>query len=312
MGALVETAIGEAFPMLAQQLFGNVRLHFDEAPVDRRRLRSMILGECRISELEAGSHIVFGDKVARASHDPDALKILIQGKGASSIEQGGRLVSFGSGLPVIYDPTRPYRLANHSDVQLVMLQVPRRAFAAETLSSLAVPKQPSREMWGFCQILSATLHSSLAEADNLDAVSRTGLGRTLIDMVRPLIEGGADQDADRPGVLDVLLQRAQTFILDHLDEAGLSVERIAARMGCTPRYIFKAFEREGLTPAQFIWETRLVKTRSALELPGEKTISDIAFAAGFSSSAHFSRAFRDRFGTTPRDYRHAALRRLTS
>lgn len=34
-----------------------------------------------------------------------------------------------------------------------------------------------------------------------------------------------------------------------------------------------------------------------------RSITEIAYAAGFSDAAHFSRAFQQRFGTTPRAYR---------
>lgn len=74
MGTALETAVGDDFPQLARQLFGNVRLEFAEDSIDRRRLRSIMLGGCRVSELEAGTHSVFGERVTAASHDPDALK----------------------------------------------------------------------------------------------------------------------------------------------------------------------------------------------------------------------------------------------
>ena len=91
----MESACGREFPVLAQKLFGNVRLHFSDAPIERRYLRSAMLGQCRVSELMAGAHTVYGDHVVRASHDPDMLKLLIQSEGISLIEQGGRAVSVG-------------------------------------------------------------------------------------------------------------------------------------------------------------------------------------------------------------------------
>ncbi|UVC07985.1 hypothetical protein IHQ71_22865 [Rhizobium sp. TH2] len=106
----LQSAVGEQFPQLARQLFGNVRLEFAEDSIDRRRLRSVMLGGCRVSELEAGTHSVFGDRVASASHDPDALKLLIQTRGSSLIQQSRRVIDFGDGTPVFCDPTKPYAL----------------------------------------------------------------------------------------------------------------------------------------------------------------------------------------------------------
>ena len=37
------------------------------------------------------------------------------------------------------------------------------------------------------------------------------------------------------------------------------------------------------------------------------SIGLLAYGSGFASQAHFARRFKERHGTTPRDYRHAAL-----
>lgn len=309
MGAALQSAAGEDFPELARQLFGNVRLEFADDPVDRRRLRSALLGGCRVSELEAGTHSVFGDRVARKSHDPDALKLLIQTSGSSLIRQSGRTVEFGDGTPVIYDPMRPYALVNRTPVRLVMLQVSRHAFPARLLAGLVEPLVPGRDFAGLCQVLLATLRSSLAEADHIDPVGRERLGAVLVDLVRPFIEGSVSVDG--PKTLDILLMRCKSFIDAELDCPDLSVERIASRMGCSPRYVFRAFETEDTTPTHYIWDARLIRARQNLAAGAGRSVTEIAFSLGFSSSAHFSRAFRARFGSSPRDYRRAVFASLT-
>jgi AraC-like DNA-binding protein len=315
MAQALEIASGADFPVLARQLFGNVRLHFPEGPAYGRRLMSTVLGECRVSELEAGSHAVFGERVVAASHDPDSLKLLIQAEGSSLITQGGRTVDFGDGMPVLYDPTRPYTLVNRTHVRLMMLQVPRQAFSRIALQSLVAPRLPPEALGGLWHVLLSTMQSSLLEADRLDELSRTNLGRTLIEMVRPIVEADAETfPFGRSKSLDVLLARAKHYIEANLEQPDLSLERIAGRMGCSPRYIFRAFEVEGLTPSQFVWDCRLKRARADLGSAAcaTRSISDIAFSLGFSSSAHFSRAFRQRYEVSPRDWRRAALGLPTS
>jgi AraC-like DNA-binding protein len=308
MGEASELAVGDEFPDLARRLFGNVRLDFPDEPFDRNRLRSAQFGGCRVSELEAGRHSVFGERVARASHDPDALKLLIQTRGSSLIRQSGRTVAFGVGTPVIYDPTRSYTLINRSCVRLVMLQLPRDAFFGRLRSPPAIPIVPRRDDAGLWQVLLATLRSSLTEANHLGPAARERLGAVFVDLVRPLLYGWIPEGQASAAPLDTLLKRCKSFIEAELNSPHLSVERIASRMGCSPRYVFRAFEAERTTPMQYVWEERLTRARQDLmsAAHAEHSITDIAFSLGFSSSAHFSRAFRGRFEMSPRDFRRVA------
>jgi len=106
--------------------------------------------------------------------------------------------------------------------------------------------------------------------------------------------------------------RIQSFIQRNLADPELSIQRIATHMQCTKRYLHKVFSDEGQTLCHYIWAQRLERCRAELMRPemAAKSITQIAFSCGFSNGAHFSRAFRARFGKPPRDYRQAALHQL--
>jgi AraC family transcriptional activator of tynA and feaB len=59
------------------------------------------------------------------------------------------------------------------------------------------------------------------------------------------------------------------------------------------------FSDRGMTVSDYIWRARLLNCRQELEAQGGKTITDVAFSWGFSSSSHFSRVFRRYFGIVP-------------
>jgi AraC-like DNA-binding protein len=59
------------------------------------------------------------------------------------------------------------------------------------------------------------------------------------------------------------------------------------------------FSERGITISDYIWRARLQNCRQELETLGGKTITDVAFSWGFSSSSHFSRVFRKYFGIVP-------------
>ena len=63
------------------------------------------------------------------------------------------------------------------------------------------------------------------------------------------------------------------------------------------------FASAGTTPSTFIAEARLQTAPEWLRLYPARSVTDIALSVGFNDSAYFSRCFRNRFGTSPREWR---------
>lgn len=102
----------------------------------------------------------------------------------------------------------------------------------------------------------------------------------------------------------------KNFIQQNYARPGLSMEDVAAHVGVTSRYVHMALAPEGLTPSEYLRMCRLVAARRLLSSPAyaQRSVTEIAFECGFSSSSHFSTEFRKRFGTSPRSYRQSALK----
>ena len=114
---------------------------------------------------------------------------------------------------------------------------------------------------------------------------------------------------DLPGIGGARLALVKQDVARNLTDPELDIETIARRQGVTPRYVQRLFEREGATFGQFLRDARLDFARDALAAGGPRTISAVAFDAGFGDLSHFNKAFRRRFGATPSDVRAGALRR---
>ncbi|RUM06145.1 helix-turn-helix domain-containing protein [Rhizobium chutanense] len=309
LNRIVESASGREFAGLARNLFGNVRLDFGAADEEKSRMVSAMLGACRLTRLQADRHIVFGEHATAGPDDPNAIKLLLQTEGVASLDQGGLHARVSANALVIYDPSRPYMLTNSTPVRQLLLQLPRHVLPHAAVDRLTMPFTAHAEHDGMCRILLSLMDSTMHEIDHLDTARRSSVGQTMIDLVRTMI--GADLRQAKPvaNPLDLLLQRIKDFIDGELARPDLSVSMIARRMGCSVRYIYRAFEVECLTPSDYIWDLRLQKAaarlRDASGYAGE--ISGIAFALGFSSSAHFSRAFRHRYGVSPSQWRKARI-----
>jgi AraC-like DNA-binding protein len=99
------------------------------------------------------------------------------------------------------------------------------------------------------------------------------------------------------------------YIEDHLRDPELSPAKVAKGLRISPRYLRTVFARSGEKVSAYIMRRRLEECAKQIRNPSwaGHTLTEIAFAWGFNSAAHFTRAFHDHFGVTPRDYRRTAV-----
>lgn len=88
----------------------------------------------------------------------------------------------------------------------------------------------------------------------------------------------------------------------HLQQ-DLSVERLASRVGSSPRHFSRRFKAAlGCTPGELVENARLDAARERL-LSSRDSIERIAASVGFGSADVLRRRFAHRFGISPRSYR---------
>ena len=100
-------------------------------------------------------------------------------------------------------------------------------------------------------------------------------------------------------------------ITEKLASPNLSVEEVAKRQGVSSRYVQMLFEQEGTTFSQYVISQRLLRAHRMLTDPrfADRSITSLAFDAGFGDLSYFNRAFRKCYGGTPSEIRAAAVRR---
>ncbi len=95
---------------------------------------------------------------------------------------------------------------------------------------------------------------------------------------------------------------AREYLTRHADSPP-SLSELARIVGLNEYKLKRGFKEIFQTTVfGYLADFRLDAARRAL-LEGEKTISEIAFALGYSSPQHFSHAFKKKFGTPPRTAR---------
>ena len=120
---------------------------------------------------------------------------------------------------------------------------------------------------------------------------------------------GATRDAAEiatgRGLRVARLRAIKADIAEKLDDQHLAVVSVALRQRVSPRYVQMLFEQEGTTFSQYVIGQRLVRAYRMLTDPrfAERSITSVAFDAGFGDLSYFNRLFRRRFGGTPSEIR---------
>jgi transcriptional regulator GlxA family with amidase domain len=92
-------------------------------------------------------------------------------------------------------------------------------------------------------------------------------------------------------------------LMDAAIERPLPVADVAAAVGVSPRQLERLFQRHLATsPAEFALSRRLVHARELLRQT-PMSVTAVGLACGFQTAAHFSTAYRRRFGRSPRQER---------
>jgi signal transduction histidine kinase/DNA-binding response OmpR family regulator len=98
---------------------------------------------------------------------------------------------------------------------------------------------------------------------------------------------------------EAFLARVQAAVEERLGDSELSVEGLAEALACDRSYLLRKLRSlADETPSGLIRSLRLQRAEQLLRA-GAGAVSEIAYAVGFKSVAHFSNAFQERYGERP-------------
>lgn len=278
----------------------------------------------RITDLDLGlvrvSTFAFSPVLSRrtAAHvrrgDPEQYQLAWVTGGAFRITQLGHESLVEDGL-VLTDTSRPMENTSFCEdgqaTRAVVLQIPRTALAlrSDRVDRLLARRIPA--VAGTGAVLTGFLTTLLDHGPDCGPVELRRMGSVVLDLATACLaqQLGAAETAPVEARAQVLLQRVLAFIEDNLGDPGLTPRAIAAHHNVSVRTLYDLFRTEPSSIAASIRHRRLERCRTDLGSPhlGNRPVHAIAARWGFTSATVFSRAFRDAYGVTPREYRAAAL-----
>ncbi|MGW1818772.1 helix-turn-helix domain-containing protein [Streptomyces sp. NPDC002125] len=268
------------------------------------RVTSGSLGHLRVTTVEAGAlrasrtarHIAL--PAGERQHSGDFVALGVQTSGSVTLVQDGRRSVAGAGDLVVYDTARPFSLDYPEPFSTHVVHVPHR--------TLPLPDGDARLVTGTVTGFGAALTPFLTAPAGAGQAVAGRLGAGVVDLLVTLVaERTRLAESDREGAPGPLVTRVRDHIDRHLADPGLSPEAVARAHHISVRYLHRLFEDEDITVRKLIQRRRLEECARVLARGGRPapTVASVAQRWGFVNPAHFSRAFRDTFGVSPREWR---------
>lgn len=265
-------------------------------------------GPLRLVTIQAPAHRVQRDRPPQQLHH-DGFKLVLQIQGVSEIRQRDASFRLQPGDWSLYDPRVPYAITAHEATRLLAVMIPREKLGHLPLGSLHTCEAHTPELAALHRVLGSFLASLSMQLQTLPDTVGAPLSETTLGLLAQAIQAQQGDAPERLALPEVLRARVRQYILSHLADAELNVERIAHDMRCSKRYLHRLFEGEAHTLERHIWLARLERCKQALAGADAATvsISAVAYRWGFSSNAHFCRLFKREFGLTPSEFLRRGL-----
>ena len=139
-----------------------------------------------------------------------------------------------------------------------------------------------------------SLRLLLSRIDNL-IESRKKLSQTWSKGVEDDEIGNLSNEIDKS-----FLKQLRKIIQENLANSDLSVEQIGDEIGLSRVQLYRKVKAlTGYSPVEILRKARLTRARHLLQTT-ECTVSEVAYAVGFSTPSYFSKCYKDEFGENPK------------
>lgn len=234
------------------------------------------------------------------SHAHDSGLVALMTRGAMTEHRGRRSVLCERGAMIFQPPheEHAHRFLDHGGGCFI-LQIGAPWTERMERLELGQPGAPLSVKGGRAIHLANELRREFRSEDMASELAIEGLTLSLLG------ELSRARDRAEKSVKPGWLMRAVEILHDRMSEA-LQMADIAEEVGVHPVHLSRTFSRHyGCSMGEYLRRLRVEVARSKL-VETDRPISDIAYGAGFSDQAHFTRVFKKLVGVTPGEYRAAS------
>ncbi len=271
------------------------------------RLTGWALGEVGVSRLRSTPVRYRRDErhVSGSRAGEEAFLVTVPRTGTVRFDQMGRDVTCPPGGFLIEHSQAPYTFSYAEPSDLIAVKLPAPLLARHLPDPGRYCALGFDARGGVGALMVDMLRSTQARWSDMTAPAREALGRQAVELLALAVEGDPRALESRGDTLRAAhLARMERVLAARHTEPDLTPGRIARACGLSTRHLHALCRADGMSVGERLRETRLLAVRTRLSRAGDtRSITEIALACGFSDGSALSRAYRARFGETPRETR---------
>jgi AraC-like DNA-binding protein len=279
-------------------------------------LEAGAVGDLHVARVKSSPQVVNRTRELAEQASDAFILLSIQTRGKTLIQQGKNETMLTPGCIAFYDTARPYKLSLPNDFDQIVLHLPRDLVEKSAPGGLDHMAEKLNASNPFAQAILALAPQLLRLATAAPTVLAQRTAAAAIELIalalaslangkENMLSTNHDSTVSTSASADSILWRTRDAISQHIDDTNLNPAALAAQVKVSLRRLQEVFKAQGTTPSDCIWEMRLEYARNLLSAQQNQqdSITTLAYRAGFSDTAHFSRRFKQQFGVSPREYR---------
>ncbi|WP_428242382.1 helix-turn-helix domain-containing protein [Gynuella sp.] len=225
-----------------------------------------------------------------------------------------RSFSASRGDITLFDSGRAQELVVAGDFEGLILRVPKSKLSQflkhpEDYGGRIIPVSHSMGL-----LTSNFIKTLASQLGNIQPDTATSIVDNFLQLLATSLQSIYKQKpVDQTTALkNILLSQIKEYIESQLHNVFMTPPQIARNFGISLRSLYLLFEQDEQTPSRYILNKRLSHCYHALQNIEyiRLNITEIAFKYGFNDASHFCKAFKKKYGLSPRAIRSHFLRCL--
>lgn len=294
-----------------REIFGREILGIEIDPLDGHPLDiNLTLRSLPGVAMAAGTLSPMCNRHTSALLDNDDVVLVVMQSGVGEVSQYGRVATVNAGEAVLTANGAEATFTGRTATRVINLRLSRSLLSShiadlDDLVARPIPRDNRvlEFLTGYTTMLSDQAALAVPELRNMVATH-------LHDMASLLLGGSSDRGAHEQGLRAARLQAIKQHIRARISDHELTLANVARSQQISESYLRQLLADSGTTFTDFVLGGRLARAHRMLIDPrhAHRSISAVAFEAGFGDLSYFNRTFRRRYGATPSDIRIGARR----